>query len=651
MSDQVEIPSVIEGYSDVRVVWFNANNVPQFIRSPSVAATVGGEDVSTSDVTDSDRNVQANVQSQLIEQRVRARTQLNNLARFGKNTGGDDDNGNELITNGESDIAQMSWNKDTESPAGVLSLVLFPRRDYATMMQPEDVLLVYGKADKQSTETLIALISIDSVRNSRVVDGSGATVNRVAVQGRDLGKVLMETPTVYDQAFGGKVMATFFSQFVKAFTEGFAQGGPSLVVQTMLAIFFSMRQNFVTRTIGAELPSDQEVTLTVGPLRPWRFPGKKTISMFSFLDTSSFVQTPMVGALVVDASLLQNAGNLWSLCEMYSNRIVNEFFIDTRDLVDNYDAAHKRMGYFAEKFLAVYGTEGSDVQTEKIDQLKRAMSLVPELLEDEKDKPAFLNDIAAGDFQLSDVAAEGAGAVVALVHRQLPYDTFSFYLLPTSIVYETECFDVSLERGSHDILNLFRVRFPGFVEGVAQDLQWGVTINRSSIEKHGIRRYEGESIYPFVNEQSGAKDSAHISSYEPTFAYYMSCVTAWHAYNERLLSGSITMRFRPDIRVGTRLTFVFTHRGVVKVLDAYVQRVSHTYSPQPNTSRTTVELVRGVERDDSMRVGDMPEAHLFWTHEGRSLDPDPFETVVSEDIFGTAKPITVPTEDLAPGDP
>jgi hypothetical protein len=648
MTQQIHIPPIIEGYSAVRVVWFSASNVPLSVRNPNIALTVGGKKLGDPDVLNPDLDTQLQVQGQLIDQQSTAFTQLRNLARFGLNTGDDFDNGNELITDGESDVAGMSWNKDTEAPAGVMSITLFPRRDYANMMQPEDVLLVYGRADKQSVETLITLVSLDSIRNSRAVDGSGATVSRVAIQGRDLGKVLMETPTVYDQAFGGKVMATFFSQFVKAFTEGFAQGGPSVVVQTMLAVFFSMRQNFVTRALGAELPSDENVTLTVGPLRPWRFPGKKTISMFSFLDISSFVQTPMIGALVADASLLQNAGNLWSLCDMYSNRIVNEFFIDVRDLVDSYDASHKRMGYFAEKFLAVYGSDGSEQRTLN-QQIARTTSLVPELLTDEQDRPQFLNDLASTDFVQSGSTAGSHGSVIALVHRQLPYDTFSFYMLPTSLVYETEVFDASLERSSSDVKNFFRVRFPGLVEGVAQDLQFGVTINRSSIERHGIRRLEAESIYPFTNET--ASGHGFISSYQPTFEYYMSCLTAWHAYNERLYSGSITMRFRPDIRVGTRLTFVYTHRGIVRVVDLYVQRVSHSFSPQPNQSRTVVELVRGIQRQDAMLVGDLAEAHLFWTHEGRSLSPDPFEKVVSEDVLGTATDVSVPSTNLAPGDP
>jgi len=641
---QVQIPEVIEGYSDVRVVWYNAQMKPSWFR-----VNIGAGDAEGGPpVLDPEQNTQNAVQAQLAQQAGNAKQQLTELNKFPIAARGTEyENGNELITDGDSDVAQMSWNKDMESPAGVLNLVLFPKRDYAHLMQPEDILIIYGRADKYKPETMLAMVSVDSVRLSRVVDGSGATIERVNVTARDLGKVLMETPTVYDQAFGGKTIQKFFSQFVKAFTEGQAQGGPSLVVQTMLAIFFSIRQNFVTTSVGAEVPTSDEPALQSGPLRSWRFPGTRDISLFSYIDLSSFVQTPMVGALVVEGTVLQNAGNLWQLCDMYANRLVNEFFIDTRDLVDGYDAPHKRAGYFAQQFLKGQGDDGTD-QKQKIDSLQRTITLAPELLEDSKNKPELLSKIAAADFNHSPQSGNGAGSVIALVHRQYPYDTFSFYMLPTTVIYETEVFDVALERGSHDILNFFRVRFPGLVEGVSQDLQFGTTINRLSCEQHGIRRFEGESIYPYVNDKTD--NNGFISSFQPTFDYYMSCVTAWYAYNERLLEGTMTMRFRPDIRIGTRLTFVYTRKGKVQVSDFYVQRVSHTYTPQPNTSRTTVDLVRGVERLDVSTVGDSPETHLYWTNEGRSLDPDPYETVVSEDIFTTSNvqaPDVQPTQ-LAP---
>lgn len=600
MSDDFEIPPVFESYSRLRVVWFG--------ESTSLTVVVGEETFTEAHSTN-------------------AVDRLSALMQHGLTTGGV-----ELATDGESDIAGASWNKDTESPAGVFSLTLYPRKPYNNMISPEDVLLVYGCGDKSTEETLIALVSVDAINESRQATSSGATTVRFSVQARDLGKMLMETPTVYDSAFGGLVMRQFYSQFVQAFTLGIAQGGPSLVVQTILAIFFSLRQNFVTRAVGQainpfQLQTEQldRMSLTATPMRMWTFPGDPSRSLFSFIDTSSFVQTPMVGAMLAPATLLQDASNLWQLCEMYSNRVVNEFFIDTRDLVAGYDAAHKRTGFFAKKFLATFGDDSVD-QEQDAQTLSDAMSL---------------SEVSASDFE--PIEAETKGSVIALVHRQLPYDTYSFYALPTTIVYETEVFQNQTGKSSHDVQNMFRIRFPGMVEGVTQDLQFGVVLNRKSVEKHGLRRYEGESIYPWTNvKQATAEGRDIIKSYLPTFEFYRSLVTTWFAYNERLVSGSMTLRFRPDIRCGTRLTFVKKVNSYLHVTDFYVQRVSHTYSPNAGQSRTSVDLVRGIERD-GLRVEPHQESHLLWSDKGGSLDPNPYEVVQSEDLL-----VALPKADVPP---
>lgn len=600
----ISIPQVIEGYADVRIVWYGQGATLRVVENDTVVQSAS---------IDSD-----------------AFRQLAGLSTS--------DGGYELKTEGESDIAGMSWSKDTESPAGVISVQLFPRRDYCNMISAEDVFIVYGRGDKHSPETLIALISIDSVYENRSASSSGATVRRVQVQGRDLGKILMETPTVYDAAFGGLVMRRFYAQFVKAFSQGAARGGPSVVVQTMLAIFFSLKQNFVSRAIGQE--TDDGGTAETTPLKPFEFPGKTDTSLFSFLDTDSFVQKVMVGAMLQrdEPTLLQNASNLWQLCEMYANRLVNEFFIDTRDLVSGFDSAHKRLAFYAQQFINQFGTEATD-QIDQIDELSDATRLSTQ---------------TSDELLIEDETPQPNKSVIALVHRQLPYDTMSFYQLPTSIVYETETFNNNLGVSSVDVKNMFRIRFPGLVEGPNQDLQFGVTINRESIKRHGLRRFEGETIYVWTNGRDSNNDV--IQSYHPTYQFYQSLVTTWYAYNERLQSGTLEIRFRPDIRVGTRLTFVrsrtYYTEGVAHeinlITDFYVQGVQHTYSPRANSSRTTVTLVRGINRD-GLSVQAFKESHLFWTNEGAALDPDPYEVVVSEDLFGAVKgPDSVPNADLSP---
>lgn len=542
--------------------------------------------------------------------------------------------GVELSTNGESDIASVSWKKDLTSPAGAMHVSLYPRKDYLNLIQPNDVLIVYMKADKFSPESLLALVSVDTVSEVRGVS-NGATTLLVSVQGRDLGKVLMDTPTVFDTAFGGFTISQFYQIFLRAFSDALIQGGPSSVVQVMLAIFFSLKQNFVTLGLGQALPFDSNVAqlaqgVAAAPLQTHVFPGHPTSTLLSFLDIESFVQKPMVGACVTTVTLLQDAANLWALCDMYANRLVNEFFIDTRDLVPGYDDAHKRAGYYAQRFLQRYGEHGGRQLTES-EQLGAALAPVEPGLDD----VAPLNAV-----DLSTKKNMNTGSmpsVVALVHRQMPYDTYSFYALPTTLVYETEVHDGDLNRSSHDVVNLFRIRMPGAkVNTFEQDQVFGVPINRESIRRFGIKRFEAETIYPWTSVGDKEKaDFGQAPDFRPTFLYYMSLVTTWYAYNERLYTTSLKMRLRPDIRVGTRLTYVRTHNGEVEVFDFYVQSVQHMFSPQPGASHTMVELVRGIRRGDDLYLNEsQPEAGLFWTDAGSQLTQNPYEVVLSQDQVG-----------------
>lgn len=585
-SNDVIIPKHIEAYSQLRVEWYSAP-----------------EDWSA--VT-----IQSATDAQTISQLPTKAQTFDAFPTLSQLTGGV-----ELKSDGDSDVASMSWNKDTESPAGVMSFMLFPRKNYEQLINPEDVFLVYGKSDKYTPERFIAMISIDDVRESRNVDGSGATIKRISVVGRDLGKVLMETPVIYDSAFGMTTQLEAFTQFTKAFAVSQPIGGPSVVVQSLLAIFFSLDQNFVTRSIGATLDATtipNSTLTTLVPMRPFLFPNS-TVRLSSFLDLSSFVQKPMVGALsAVQPALAQNAANLWALGEQYANKAFNEFFVDTRDLVDGYADSHNRNGYYAQQFLNQFGDNGGD-QNAALKVIAATSSLV--------------NSDTVSIEQTSTATVD---SVIALVHRQRPYDTYSFFALPNSVVFETEVFSNDTGRSSRDVRNMFRVRLPGRVEGIIQDANFGVVVNQDSINKHGLRMLEVESIY--IQTNSSSPKAKLLNGYSPAFQFYMSLLTAWNAYNEFLHSGSMVMRFRPDIRIGTRLTFIKTVGPDIFVQDFYVERVNHNYSAKQGASRTTLDLSRGISRQ-GVAVVPNRESHLFWTDKGASLSPDPYTIVQSRDLF------------------
>lgn len=447
----------------------------------------------------------------------------------------------------------------------------------------------------------------------------------------------METPTVFDPTLGAPAIVRFFAEFVKAFGNNVVQGGPSKVVQTMLSVFFSLQQNFVTLAIGKELKFDVggsaaaagELGGDTSALRMWQFPGHPTATLLSLLDIKSFVQETMVGALVAPGTLLQDSNTLWSLCEMYANRCVNEFFIDVRDKVPGFSETGERASLFAQRYIERFGMNaGTDVSSEL--------------------DAALLPDVSVFTTDDKSLVNEDVEAVVALVHRQLPYDTGQFMSLPTAFVYETEAFDVSLNRSTHDVKNFFRMRMPGVVDGGAQSVDgqqvFGLTINRDSIRKHGVRWFEGESIYPYTVVSDGQTFNA--PAFEPTYNYYMSLFTTWYAFNERMYSGSMSLRLRPDIRVGTRLSYYFTGKeGRVQIMDLYIQGVSHSFSAKPGASRTTLQLVRGVLRSAVVSYSiefPNPEEQLFWTDKGRQLPNDPYETVISADRIARTTTPPVP---------
>ena len=516
-----------------------------------------------------------------------------NLRRLNKSGGGV-----ELATNGESDVVSCSWHKNTNQPAGVLSVSLKPRQDYLNNVSPSDVLLVYMRSGPRDLEYLVSIISIDTVGETRIPDGRGATTHTISIQGRDLGKVLMETPLVYDAAFANIVGGLdLFPEFHKPFANEQTIGGPSLVVQQLLATFFSVTQNFVTVSQGFT----PGVTKTL-PL--WRFPGLTDVTLLSLLDTHTFVQVPMVGATITNPTMLQNANNLWSICSMYANQLVNEIFVDVRDLVTNANASVLQAANHARQYLEGFGDSKANLTVALNQEIDEA--LLPKNVEA---KARVIND-----------------SVFALVHRQMPYDTLAFYALPATTVWETEIFDSNINKSSHEVYNFFRIRMPGIVENLEQELLFGVTVNRQSIAKHGLKRFEAETIYPFVTQNGGA-------SFKPMFEFYMSLLTTWHAFNENMLSGSISMRLRPDVRVGTRLTLVRSHLSQLEAIDFYVQGVQHTFSPAPGGSRTTVQVVRGVVRSKPAR----DEGALFWSNEGRALANDPYEVVTPKGIFGSNK--------------
>jgi hypothetical protein len=475
-----------------------------------------------------------------------------------------DAHGGWLATNGYSDVVTCSWNKDTSNPAGVFMLNLRADRDYLELIQPGDVMLVFmssQKPRKMRDLTLVTIGTVDRVTESTTATGEGATVASVSVSGRDFGKILQETQTAFDPAFSYYEQLHFNEAFYARINDKEPGFSPAETVLHLLDLYYN------EKATGNKITASQ-----------WRFPGSVGTSLMSLLNVKDFVQAPLFGYTIDKISPLQQGGNMWAVLESHANRVVNEFFIDVRDLTPEAEASRLHQESVTASFLT-----SSDVARQQA-----------------------LRDAVHANFQGAAAAAvpdadRGAKNVVGLVLRQLPYDTEAFYKLPHYSVDETEMKDFNPGRASHEVYNFLRMRFNNIPPDY-QEFGYGIKLNEASVRAFGIKRFEAESMYPFIDSQLAtayAKGQSGVdpTSFTGTFDYYIGLLSTWYAYNELLLSGSMSMVFRPDIRVGCRLEFSRHNPRTRKPerIDFYIQAVQHSFMFDPGASRTTLTLVRGIK--------------------------------------------------------
>lgn len=506
--------------------------------------------------------------------------------------------GSWLAFAGKSDVYSCEWSKDTTSPVGVLTIHLFPNQDYAEMIQAGDLLIPFmGYAEGKRDDFLITVAIVDSVTETRQATEEGVTQETVTVSARDLGKVLLGTSTVLDPAFveNVQVQNTFFNvDLYEALSQTWV-GSPVERVLQILNVFYNGQDT------NSQIISDQ-----------WKFPGTNS-PLFSLIDIKTFVQAPMFGYCLPDVVDTAAAGNVWHLIDSMANRVINEMFFDVRDL----------------------GGAGADA-IRHLEEVTKGFLSEEDAAQQQQTRDSISSDFTPPDMSDKDMQQlyklSRGQPVFALVFRQMPYDTDTFMKLPVVEVDSTEVFHTTISKSDHDVFNLFRIRTPSLPQ-LVQEIVYGLKVNRKSLQKYGLRRYEGETIFPLASKQLALdfeSGTNPINSLAPAvYAYYIGLLSTWHAYNERMYSGTMELRFRPDIRVGTRLRFTRWRHGkgtgiVRTITNYYVQGVHHSFHYGEGQSRTSVTLVRGVREREGNTVSNGPEANLKWTSNGSQLKYDPY---------------------------
>lgn len=484
-----------------------------------------------------------------------------------------------------SDVISCVFGKDIDGVVGTVSLALKSTGvDYSTVVLPGDILFIYmddgGNYDPSQLGygTLITIVVVDLCSLSRTVENM-ATIEVTNISARDLAVVFTESSTVFDPTFAQIENALYTKDFLN-----------SLLGKTVFA--FSPLENVL---VLLRLLYDSDFTKgSAGASLQWKMRAdnndESMQQLVSLLDVATYVQNPIPHYALIEPPGIVQAGNVWSLLESYCNPLVNEFFVDIRDETPQDKAFRQQQSSRA----LMYVTE-----TDAASQLTAVNGILGSQL--------FKTD----GVQINDglvVKTNGLSAP-ALVFRERPYSDEDFNALPVTEVYSTEVESADLSQSSHDVLNWYRVRFPG-IDVKMQEFVYGLQYVPHSVAKFGYRRMDSESRYMFLNSQGAVDFNTGGSTFDfsSIFKLYVDRFSDWYSQNEFWFSGSLTMRLKPSIRIGTRLRLI----KIDRVLEFYVQGVQHMFHKDPGSSRTHLTLLRG--RDINVSIPD-PAISTF-THEG-----------------------------------
>jgi len=469
-----------------------------------------------------------------------------------------------------SDVLSCAWSKDVDGVVGTLAVSLKPRTRYLETILPGDLLIVFmndaGDYDpgNRFAGTLVTVVVVDLVAEDTIVQQM-ATVDVVNVTARDLAVVLSESSTVFDQAFAQIENAAYTGDFIgRLFGEK-----KQLALSPLENVLLLLLLLYDADSTGSELARLQwKLTASGG--------GASPTQLVSLIDVTTYVQNPLPFYAIAEPPGIVQAGNVWSLLESYANPVVNEFFVDVRDV----NAQERRFRTLTSAAAKADFYADNPVDVANQDATVQAV-------------------LASSVFRQSSTRTDGTStvpgsadgtSVVALVMRQRPYDVDAFNALPVTEVDSTEVETSKIARSSHDVYNWFRVRFPN-LDVKVQELVAGIRMVPQSVAKFGFRRMEAETRYMFASSAASVTFSqgSTKTDFGDVFRQYVELLSTWYGQNEFWYAGTLSMRLRPSIRVGTRLRL---HRRGTSY-DFYVQGVSHHFSKDPGASRSALTLTRG----------------------------------------------------------
>lgn len=131
-------------------------------------------------------------------------------------------------------------------------------------------------------------------------------------------------------------------------------------------------------------------------------------------------------------------------------------------------------------------------------------------------------------------------------------------------------------------------------------------INRTSVRKHGMRKFEPTTRFLDIPDEQGALLPAEVQRWQ-------WLLNSWYGVNHRLLAGDLAIKgFVPELRIGRRVTIGAGQHPDLdpERLTAYIEGVTLSWSPPPGGWQTQLTVTRGVRGDYTGTIQQMMSEHF-----------------------------------------
>jgi hypothetical protein len=160
------------------------------------------------------------------------------------------------------------------------------------------------------------------------------------------------------------------------------------------------------------------------------------------------------------------------------------------------------------------------------------------------------------------------------------------------VIYNTDIVHTALGRSDDDVVNAFHLYAvsPIPMDGYRDQLgNFNPIVNQVSISRHGMRLREMSTEFAnYGNFPGGGQQSNRFP--RKNLIRWTMLMDHWFLHNPEYLTGNITLRGMPELRVGYRLDWYDRSESY------YVESVHHQWS-FPGAFTTTVEVSRGQRND------------------------------------------------------